>query len=1219
MRNLLSRLLVVALLLVACSGIVWGDGLKVTITKKGGGTETKKGQASLQEAFNRLALKEVVGIKVSAGNFTEADWNWLKTNRNSLTGLKKFEVTDAVGSVADIPNSRYGRPYFGAALEVLSVAKLQAVGEHAFQECDGLTSVSLPSATKIGKRAFYRCRNLATISLPAVSTIVDSAFYDCSGLKKLQLGATPPTSVGEKPFFGCPLARELELIKPDGNPLTDNALDHAKDLYKAAEDGDKGDNLWYGWAFEKIPSSNLSGTIDGVAFSGAASLEAAMQGKDLKNVKKLTITGGTFQVSDWVFLREQGKDELQIAQFTIDSSVTKVADLPDLPEESPLYLPAAEIVRIEKVQKVGANAFCECLSLTKVSLPAATNIGGQAFILCENLESVPLPAATNIGNGAFEGCTSLTSVSLPAATDIDADAFGSCGNLQLVSLPAVTNIGDRAFLQCVKLKTLQLGATPPSNVGKETFTGCPLARELQLIKSDGKALTGSALSSAKDRYKGVNDGDTGDNLWYGWAFKETPSSNLSGTIDDVQFTNAASLEVAMQGKVLKNVKKLTITGGTFQVSDWDYLREQGKGSLKIEQFTIDSSVTKVADIPDLSYESPRYLPSAQIVRIAKVQKVGVYVFRGCTSLTSVSLPSATNMGLDAFSGCTSLTSVSLPVATIIGQGAFKGCTSLTRVLLPAAADIGAFAFQHCEKLEDVSLPVATKASYQVFNGCKNLKSVSLPKVADIAKEAFIDCSSLNTLKLGATPPTSVEEQSFTGCPFARELELIKPDGNPLTGKDLDNAKKLYKAAEDGDKGDNFWYGWALEKIPSCNLSGTIDGVAFTNAASLEAAMQGKDLKNVKKLTITGGTFQVSDWGYLREQGKGSLKIEQFTIDSSATNVADIPNLPYYSPRYLPSAQIVRIERVQKVGANAFHGCTSLTSVSLPVATNIGNGAFSRCVNLTSVSLPVATNIGNGAFRQCVKLKTLQLGSTPPTRVDAHAFDNCPAERTLIITDAMGVPLEGTELESAAAKYDRKEGAPNDGKWYGWTIKKNPPITLSVIVEPAGAGTAKITRKASGAVVNVGDALTKGEVLIVKGETDGTHEVKKITAVGATNTSGNEWKVDIASGKVTFTVEFEKKPEEEGGNNNNNDPTPVESVLLSQVQLSPNPTGGLVTVDAGTAIARCEVYSSTGALLQTIEAPESVFTIDLTASPSGVYLVRLVDMQGGCKTLRVVKQ
>ena len=101
------------------------------------------------------------------------------------------------------------------------------------------------------------------------------------------------------------------------------------------------------------------------------------------------------------------------------------------------------------------------------------------------------------------------------------------------------------------------------------------------------------------------------------------------------------------------------------------------------------------------------------------------------------------------------------------------------------------------------------------------------------------------------------------------------------------------------------------------------------------------------------------------------------------------------------------------------------------------------------------------------------------------------------------------------------------------------------------------------------------------------------------------------------MEFEKIPEGEGGNSN--EPTPVESVLLAQARLFPNPTSGQVTVDASTAIVRCEVYSSTGAQLQAVESPESVFTIDLTASPSGVYLIRLVDVNGESKTLRVVKQ
>ena len=173
---------------------------------------------------------------------------------------------------------------------------------------------------------------------------------------------------------------------------------------------------------------------------------------------------------------------------------------------------------------------------------------------------------------------------------------------------------------------------------------------------------------------------------------------------------------------------------------------------------------------------------------------------------------------------------------------------------------------------------------------------------------------------------------------------------------------------------------------------------------------------------------------------------------------------------------------------------------------------------------------------------------------------------------------------------------------------------SVKIVPSGAGTVKIARKKDGATVNQGDVLVKGDVLEVQAEPKNGYRVKAISAEGAKKIGeGNEWQVTAMTGKVTFTVEFEKKPEGESNN-----PTPVESVLLAQARLSPNPTGGQVTLDAGTTLARCEVYSSTGALLQAIESPKRVFTIDLSASPSGVYLVRLVDMQGGCKTLRVVK-
>ena len=1095
MRNLLTRLLVVALLLVACSGAVWGDGLKVTITKKGGGTEIKTGQASLAMAFKWLALKEVEGIEVSAGTFTEADWEWLMTKRQELSGLKKFEVTNDIRSVADIPNSSYHDPYFGAALEELRVAKLNEVGRGAFARCSNLRSVSLPSTTKIGEDAFHSCGKLAIISIPRAANISKSAFDYCSGLKTLKLGATPPSNVGKEHFTDCPLARELELIKSDGTPLTGSALDNAKSRYKSVNDGDTGDNLWYGWAFEEFPASNLSGTIDGVAFTKAASLEAAMQGKVLKNVKKLTITGGTFQVSDWAFLQEQGKDKLQIEQFTIENSVAEVVNMPDLSGKGP-YLPSAQSVRIERVQKVGMCAFAGCTSLTSVSLPVATNIGGSAFSRCEN----------------------LTSVSLPSATEIGSYGFHKCAKLQLVSLPNATNIGYRAFLECVKLKTLQLGATPPSKVEAYAFTGCPFARELELIKSDGTPLTGSALDNAKSRYKSVNDGDTGDNFWYGWALEKIPSSNLSGTMDGVAFTNAASLEAAMQGKVLKNVKKLTITGGTFQILDWSFLLEQGQHGLAIEKFTIASSVDRVADIPDLPRYSPPYLPSAQIVRIEKVQKVGAKAFEGCTSLTSVSLPAATNIDYSAFEGCTSLTSVSLPSAT----------------------EIGSYGFYKCAKLQLVSLPSATNIKYLAFGQCVKLK----------------------TLKLGPTPPTSEGDDVFDNCPAERTLIITDAMGVPLVGTALATAADNYDGNV-GDPNDGKWWGWTIETNPPITLS-----VIVEPADAGTAKITRKDGGAVVN---EGETLTKDEVLIVKGEPDGTYEVKKITATGASNTSGNEWKVTAES-----GAQVVFTVEFEK-----------LATLGATIKTPAGTG-----------EVTITRKDGGAVVSQGDVLK----------------------EGAVLVV--AGKPVDGYRVKAITAAGAKKIGEGNEWKVTAktgeviFTVEFEKVATLgATVITPAGSGTVSITRKASGNMVNKGDALTKDEVLIVKGEPDGTHKVKKITAAGATNTSGNEWEVTATSGEVTFTVEFEKAQ----GENNNSDPTPVESVLLAQVQLSPNPTDGQVTIDAGTTIARCEVYSGTGALLQTIEAPESVFPIDLTASPSGVYLVRLVDMQGGCKTLRVVKQ
>ena len=84
--------------------------------------------------------------------------------------------------------------------------------------------------------------------------------------------------------------------------------------------------------------------------------------------------------------------------------------------------------------------------------------------------------------------------------------------------------------------------------------------------------------------------------------------------------------------------------------------------------------------------------------------------------------------------------------------------------------------------------------------------------------------------------------------------------------------------------------------------------------------------------------------------------------------------------------IVAPTTVTSIGENAFYGCTSLTSVSLPAATSIGEFAFGSCTSLASVSLPAATSIWKSAFYGCTSLASVSLPAA--TSIGEFAFDNC---------------------------------------------------------------------------------------------------------------------------------------------------------------------------------------------------------------------------------------
>ena len=91
-------------------------------------------------------------------------------------------------------------------------------------------------------------------------------------------------------------------------------------------------------------------------------------------------------------------------------------------------------------------------------------------------------------------------------------------------------------------------------------------------------------------------------------------------------------------------------------------------------------------------------------------EIGEYTFEGCSSLTSIDIPSSvTTIGRSAFSGCTSLTSINIPSSvTEIGRGAFEGCSSLTSITFPSSVTtIGDYALEGCYSLISVTILAQT--------------------------------------------------------------------------------------------------------------------------------------------------------------------------------------------------------------------------------------------------------------------------------------------------------------------------------------------------------------------------------------------------------------------------------------------------------------------------------------------------------------------------------
>ena len=149
-----------------------------------------------------------------------------------------------------------------------------------------------------------------------------------------------------------------------------------------------------------------------------------------------------------------------------------------------------------------------------------------------------------------------------------------------------------------------------------------------------------------------------------------------------------------------------------------------------------------------------------------------------------------------------------------------------------------------------------------------------------------------------------------------------------------------------------------------------------------------------EIPSTYNGLPVTSIGY--EAFFGCSSLTSITIPNSVTSIGD------YAFEICESLNSITIpDSVTSIGEDAFTGCSSLISITIPDSvTSIGFGAFSGCSSLSSITIPDSvTTIEDSAFNDCSSLSSITIPNSV-TSIGFGAFTGCSNLASVTIPDSV---------------------------------------------------------------------------------------------------------------------------------------------------------------------------------------------------------------------------
>ncbi len=204
------------------------------------------------------------------------------------TSDMRFVYIFGAYSYSGNPDSVLDSSYVPSSLKTVVITGGDSIGNNAFRDCSGLTSITIPdSVTSIGGYAFYGCSSLTSITIGgSVTSIGGSAFYNCSGLTSITIPDSV-TSIGGSAFYACSSLTSITI--PDSvTSIGDSAFCRCSGLTSitipssVTSIGEFAFNSCSGLTSVTIPDSVTS--IGRHAFSGCSSLTSITIGKGVTSI-----------------------------------------------------------------------------------------------------------------------------------------------------------------------------------------------------------------------------------------------------------------------------------------------------------------------------------------------------------------------------------------------------------------------------------------------------------------------------------------------------------------------------------------------------------------------------------------------------------------------------------------------------------------------------------------------------------------------------------------------------------------------------------------------------------------------------------------------------------------------------------------------------------------------------------------------------------------------